>query len=103
MWRTEEKGVAIDPTGNLITGESFGDIRELKRVLRQNHASDLYRCVTQKLMTFALGRGIEPSDEHSVDLIVEALERSDGKFRVLLEGVIQSAPFQGQRYVQKQP
>jgi hypothetical protein len=103
MWRTEEKGVPIDPTGNLITGESFGDIRELKRVLRQNHASDLYRCVTQKLMTFALGRGIEPSDEHSVDVIVESLERNDGQFRVLLDGVIQSAPFQGQRYVQKQP
>ncbi|XZE43114.1 DUF1592 domain-containing protein [Pirellulaceae bacterium SH467] len=103
MWRTEEKGVAIDPTGSLITGESFSDIRELKRVLRQNHASDLYRCITQKLMTFALGRGIEPSDEHSVDLIVEALERNDGKFRVLLDGVIQSSPFQNQRTIPRQP
>lgn len=93
-WRTEEKGAAIDASGTLITGESFQDVRELKHILRDQHAADFYRCVTQKMLTFAIGRGLEQTDEHTVDLIVERLQNSGGKFSDLIEGVIASAPFQ---------
>lgn len=97
MWRTEDNDQPIDASGTLITGESFRDVKELKRILRQNHAETFYRCVTQKLLTFAIGRGLEYSDEHTVDLIVERLDAGDGRFRALLDGVIESAPFQRQR------
>ncbi len=70
IWRETEKGQPIEPAGTLITGESFDDITQLKKVLREKHAGDFYRCVTEKLLTYALGRGIEYTDEHSVDLIV---------------------------------
>ncbi|MBC7965820.1 MAG: DUF1592 domain-containing protein [Fuerstia sp.] len=93
-WRTEEKGAAIDGSGTLITGESFQDVRELKHILREQHADDFYRCVTQKMLTFAIGRGLEQTDEHTVDLIVERLQNSGGKFSDLIDGVIASAPFQ---------
>ncbi len=93
-WRTEEKGAAIDASGTLITGESFQDVRELKHILREHHAADFYRCVTQKMLTFAIGRGLEQKDEHTVDLIVERLLGSGGKFSDLIDGVIASAPFQ---------
>ena len=93
-WRTEEKGAAIDASGTLITGESFQDVRELKHILREHHAADFYRCVTQKMLTFAIGRGLERTDEHTVDLIVERLLSSGGKFSDLIDGVITSAPFQ---------
>ena len=53
--------------------------------------------MTEKLLTYALGRGLEYYDEHTVDKIVERLERERGKFSALLFGVIQSAPFQKQR------
>ncbi len=93
-WRTEENGAAIDASGILMTGESFQDVRELKHILREFHADDFYRCVTQKMLTFAIGRGLEQTDEHTVDLIVERLQNSGGKFSDLIDGVIASAPFQ---------
>ena len=97
IWRDTEKDQPIDATGTLITGESFHDIRELKKILRERHADDFYRCVTGKLLTYALGRGLDYGDEHSIDLIVDRLRASDGKFSTLLQGVIESAPFQKQR------
>jgi hypothetical protein len=96
-WRTEEKGTAIDASGQLISGESFNDVRELKRILRENRASDFYRCLTQKMLIFATGRGLEYTDEHTVDLIVARLEAGDGRFKELIEGIVLSAPFQKRR------
>jgi hypothetical protein len=97
MWRTEDQGHPIDVAGQLITGEKFSDLRQLKKLLRDNHAGDFYRCVTEKLLTYSIGRGLEATDQHSIDLIVQTLEQGGGRFRTLLEGVIQSAPFQKQR------
>ncbi len=97
-WRDLDSGNPIDASGELITGERFSDIRELKKILRERHSQEFYRCVTEKLLTYALGRGVEYGDEHTVDLIVNDLAESGGKFSVLVEGVIRSAPFQKQRY-----
>jgi hypothetical protein len=93
-WRTEEVGAPIDAAGTLITGESFRDVRELRRILREHHARDYYRCATEKLLTFAIGRGLDYTDEHTVDLIVARLEKNGGRFEDLLMGVVESAPFQ---------
>lgn len=97
MWRDSEHDQAIDSSGQLITGETFQDVRELKRILREDHADDFYRCVTEKLLTFALGRGLDYADAQTVDIIVDRLQRSDGRFSELLNGVIESTPFQRQR------
>jgi len=97
MWRETEKDLPIDASGKLITGEAFKNVRELKKILRERHAEDFYRCVTGKMLTYALGRGLEYTDEQTVDLIVERLKQNDGKFSALLAGVIDSAPFQKQR------
>ncbi|MCC9601326.1 DUF1592 domain-containing protein [Stieleria sp. JC731] len=97
MWRDSDNGSPIEPQGELVTGETFSDIRELKKLLRENHADDFYRCVTEKLLVFAIGRGMEYTDEHTVDQIVEKLRQNDGKFSVLVKAVIESAPFQKQR------
>jgi hypothetical protein len=97
MWREKEKEQPIDAAGKLITGEEFRDIRELKKILREHHAADFYRCVTEKMLIYAIGRGLEPSDEHTVDLIVERLIENDGRFSALMQGVFESAPFQKQR------
>jgi hypothetical protein len=101
MWRDQEKQQPIDAAGKLITGEAFGDIRELKKILRQRHAADFYRCVSEKLLTYALGRGLEDTDEHTLDLIVERLVAGEGRFSVLLAAVVESAPFQKQRRVER--
>ena len=97
MWRDREKEQPIDASGKLITGESFLDVRDLKKILRERHASDFYRCVTEKMLTYALGRGLQETDEQTLDLIVQRLTENDGKFSALIQGVIDSAPFQKQR------
>jgi hypothetical protein len=94
MWREREFDQPIDPSGQLVTGEKFSDIKELKRVLVQHHAEDFYRTLTQKLLTYALGRGLDYYDVETVDQIVARLEASGGKPSALLEGIVESAPFQ---------
>ena len=97
MWREKERGQAIDTAGELITGETFRGVRELKRILVEKHRLDFHRCLTEKLLTFAIGRGLEYYDVETVDQIVRRLEAEDGRFSALLNGIIESAPFQKQR------
>jgi hypothetical protein len=94
LWRESERGQPIDTSGRLISGERFDGAKDLKRILRNERRLDFYRALTEKLLTYALGRGIERSDVDAVDRIVERLEREDGRFSALLMGVIESAPFQ---------
>lgn len=97
MWRERDGEAVIEPQGQLVTGETFEDIKGLKRLLREQHAEDFYRCITEKMLIFAIGRGIEYSDEHTVDQIVGQLKESGGKFRPLVHAIVTSAPFQKQR------
>jgi hypothetical protein len=97
MWRTQEFGEPIDATGTLITGESFNNIRELKHILVTKHAEDFYTTVTEKLLIYALGRGLEYYDVETVDQIVARIEKADGRVSALIAGVVDSAPFQKTR------
>jgi hypothetical protein len=97
MWRQSERGQPIDASGKLLTGEAFQDVRDLKHVLKDQHRLDFYRCLTEKLLTYALGRGLEYADIDTVDVIVDRLDRDGGRFSSLLMGVIESAPFQKRR------
>jgi hypothetical protein len=97
MWRDTEHQQPVEPSGRLTSGESFQDIRGLKKILATTHAEDFQRCLTEKLLTYALGRGLEYYDVASVDSIVDRIEKDGGKFSALLLGVIESAPFQRTR------
>jgi hypothetical protein len=101
MWRDQEFSQPIDPSGQLITGETFSNIKELKRVLVKNHAGDFYRTLTQKLLIYALGRGLDYYDVETVDQIVARVEKSGGKPSALLAGIVESAPFQKTRGLTK--
>jgi hypothetical protein len=96
-FRTVERKQPIDASGKLVTGRTFRDARDLKRILKQEHRLDFYRCLTEKLMTYALGRGIEYHDVEAVDRVVDRIDREGGRFSALLMGVIESAPFQKRR------
>jgi hypothetical protein len=80
-----------------VTGESFKDVRELKSILVKNHARDFYTTVTEKLLTYAVGRGLDYNDVESVDQIVAGIEAAQGRSSALISGVINSAPFQRMR------
>jgi hypothetical protein len=97
MYREKERGQAIESGGQLITGEKFANVQELKHILAGAHRVDFYRCLTEKMMMYALGRGLEYYDVESVDRIVASLDQTDGRFSSLLMGVVESAPFQKRR------
>jgi mono/diheme cytochrome c family protein len=97
MYRAEEEGQPIDTAGQLITGETFSTVAELNQILATSRRADFYRCITSKLLTFALGRGMEYYDSPSIDQITANLEKSGGKMRTLIYGVVNSTPFQKRR------
>lgn len=97
MWRERERGQPIDATGQLLSGESFASVQELKHILARNHAVEFYRTVAEKLLTYALGRGLEYYDVATVDALVARLEQSKGRPSALLAGIVESAPFQKTR------
>lgn len=97
QWRDTERRQPILAPGKLITGESFNSVSELKQILATGHRRDFYRTLTDKLMTYALGRGTEYYDVETIDGIVRAMEKDDGRFSTLLMGVVESAPFQKMR------
>ncbi len=95
LWRSKEHGSDIDSSGVLITGEKFKTIQDLKAILAgKDRRIDFYRCLTEKVLTYALGRGMDYQDVGTIDQIVAALDRQEGHFSVLLTGVIDSAAFQ---------
>ncbi len=99
MWRDSEFGEPINATGTLITGESFANIHELKQALVKNHYTDFYRTVTEKLLIYALGRGLEYYDVETSDQIVARIEAANGRPSALIAGVVESSPFQKMRAV----
>ncbi|MBL9188951.1 MAG: DUF1592 domain-containing protein [Opitutaceae bacterium] len=97
MWREADAGHAIEPAGKLITGERFADVRELKDVLVTKRARDFYYCLAEKLLTYALGRGLEHHDADTLDTLVARLEAAGGRPSALLQGIVESVPFQQRR------
>ncbi len=96
-YRDQENQQPIDAAGTLLTGESFTTVGELKKVLVTSRRMDYYRCVTDKLLVYALGRGLEYYDEYTIDKIALELDQDHGRFQTLLHAIVHSAPFQKQR------
>ena len=96
-FREKERAGPIDASGKLLTGESFKEVRELKRILVDQHRHDFYRCLSEKMLTYALGRGLEAYDVQAVDTIVERIEKAEGRHSALIAGIVESAPFQKRR------
>jgi hypothetical protein len=96
-WRQKEGEFAIDPSGKLVTGESFDGVADLKRILLKNKRDDFARCLTRKMLTYALGRGLEYYDKCAVDQIRRRLARNRYKFSTLILEIVKSTPFQMRR------
>ncbi|PHS18696.1 MAG: hypothetical protein COA78_01550 [Blastopirellula sp.] len=97
QYRDNDHGKPIETGGTLITGEEFADIRELSQVLATDRRQDFYRCLTEKMLTFALGRGIEYYDTPTIDIIVAELNSDHGKLSTLIHQIVDSAPFRMRR------
>ncbi len=96
-WRTREGQFEIDAAGKLFTGESFNGATGLKAILLKDKREQFARCLSEKMLTYALGRGLEHYDKCAVDKITKDLARNRYRFSSLVLGVVKSAPFEMSR------
>jgi mono/diheme cytochrome c family protein len=95
-WRNIDEGAEVDPSGQLVSGEKFEGANELRKILMNEKRADFFRCLAEKMLTYALGRGLEYYDKPAVNRIVAALEK-DSKFSTLVLEIVNSVPFQMRR------
>ncbi len=96
-WREKEGEFNIDASGKLVSGQSFNGAAELKNILAEEKKDEFARCLTEKMLTYALGRGMEYYDKCAVDQISTRLRKSGYKFSELIEAIVDSTPFQKRR------
>ena len=104
-WRDFDGKFLIDPSGSLPDGTTLGGAEDLKRAL-VDRRDEFARCLTEKLLTYGLGREVEYYDRCAVDGIVESLSTKDYNFSRLVLGVVQSTPFRmkrGSGYEERRP
>ncbi|HVW84630.1 MAG TPA: DUF1592 domain-containing protein, partial [Bryobacteraceae bacterium] len=95
-WRTAEGGVPVDAAGGLPDGSNFEGAAGLRKALLSR--PELFvTTTTEKLLTYALGRGVEDSDAPAVREIVREARANDYRFSSLVLGIVNSAPFQMRR------
>jgi len=92
-WRTREAGVPLDASGQLADGTKVDGVVALRNALLAR--SDVFvRTVTEKLMTYALGRGMQYYDAPVVRDIVRKAGRQEYRFSGIIMGIVTSPPFQ---------
>ncbi len=93
QWRTEDANQPIDSSGVLPNGKKFAGSAELKKILANNKDA-FAQCLTEKLMIYALGRGLEGFDRTATKKIEVDLAKNDYRFSALISGIVNSVPFQ---------
>ncbi len=96
-WRDRDGGQPVDASGTLPSGQSFRGPAELKAIIKAR-PREFGRCMTEKMLTYALGRGLDEPDRCAVDRIVKDLEANEYRFSVLLRGIVTSDPFLKRSY-----
>lgn len=95
-WRTKDGGQKVDASSQLTDGTKISGVVDLRNALLR-YSPQFARVVTEKLMTYALGRGVEYQDMPVVRAIVRDAERNNYRFSSLVEGIVKSEPFQMNR------
>ncbi|MDZ4797464.1 MAG: DUF1592 domain-containing protein [Bryobacteraceae bacterium] len=95
-WRTKDGKFPVEAGGILPSGKSFRTSAELKAILKTDRAA-FAQCLTEKLLTYALGRGLDRTDRPAVQSISRRLAASGYRFSALIEGIAESLPFGNRR------
>ena len=91
-WRTQEAGAPVDATGELVDGSKVDGVVALRQALLKR-PEVFVNMLTEKLLTYALGRGLDYRDTPEVRGIVRAAARDNYRFSDLILGVVESTPF----------
>jgi hypothetical protein len=100
QYRTTDGKFPIDSSGTLPDGRSFKGPSDLKSLLA-NDAGKFTECVADKMLTYALGRGLERYDRRTVKAIAGKVAESDYRFSSLVLEIVNSLPFQMARQERK--
>ena len=96
-WREKDAGSPIDAAGVLPDGAKFEGPAGLTRLLQTTYREDFVRTVTEKLMTYALGRGLEYYDQPAVRAVMRQAARDNYRMSALIAAIEESVPFQMRR------
>jgi mono/diheme cytochrome c family protein len=92
-WRTTDDGARIDPSGTLFNGAALDGVVGLRQALVKQ-PEIFVGVMTEKMLTYALGRGIEYYDMPAVRKVVQDARNKDYRFSSIVQGIVKSAPFQ---------
>jgi hypothetical protein len=92
QWRTTSDGAPVDASAALPDGSRFDGVVGL-RTLLVAHRDDFVRTFTERLLSYAIGRGIESADLPAARRIVRDAGPQDYKWSAIIAGVVRSAPF----------
>ncbi len=95
-FRTRDGEFDIDASGELPDGSKFGNFNDLKQILK-GRSQDVARCLAEKMLIFAIGRGVEYYDRPTINKIVESTAANDYRFSALIQAIVASEPFRLRR------
>ena len=95
-WHTMDGKFSIDAAGTLPNGKSFTTPAEMS-ILLKDSMPEFSRCLTEKMLTYALGRGLQRYDQITVKELNRRLAANDYPFQNLVVEITQSLPFQSRR------
>ena len=96
QWRDKEGNFEIDTSGVLPGGHKIAGPQDLKNAIMEKK-DGFVRCLSTKMLTYAIGRGIEPYDQCTIDDICASVKQNNYRFSSLMLGIIKSDAFQKQR------
>jgi mono/diheme cytochrome c family protein len=95
-WRTMDGGFPVDSSGILPGGKKFANSAEMRQILSER-VPELTRTLTEKLLIYSLGRGLQRYDRPTVNRITKKIAASGYGFQTLVQEVVRSLPFQSRR------
>lgn len=98
QWRDKDGKHVIDPSGELPDGRSFANSVELIELL-QSRQPEIIRNFAKKMLTYALGRGLEPYDNCAIDTIVSVAQENDYHLSSFVQAIVTSQPFYQRRAI----
>ncbi|PYQ70886.1 MAG: hypothetical protein DMG04_23060, partial [Acidobacteria bacterium] len=96
-WRTQDAGAEIDASGRLPDGAEFQGPAGLSQLLLTKYRDDFVRTATEKLLTYALGRGVEYDDYAAIRAIDREAARDNYRISSWILAIVNSTPFRMRR------
>lgn len=96
-YREKDEDFPIDPSGQLVSGESFNGAPALAAMLAKSKREEFVRCLSEKMLTYAIGRGPEFYDKCALDEISKGVSKKGYRFSSLILEIVRSVPFQQRR------